>query len=89
MQLLLTWSATGFGLIAAGLWYWASTLRVRFDPDERDEFGLFPAVTVHIDKAGFETDVDKTLRRQSQVNAWAAMSAAAAALSQAIAQAPI
>lgn len=87
MQLVLTWSAIGFGIVAAGLWFWASTLRVQFDPDAKDQAGMHPAAIVDIDASGFEADVEKTLRRQSQVNAWAASAAAVAALCQALAQA--
>ena len=72
-------------LCAAIVWYKATIVKVKEDPDEVDADGLHPLVIGEVDETGTVYDVLKTAAAQTALNRTAASFAAAAAFTQAIA----
>jgi hypothetical protein len=78
IRVVLNAASVGFGLLAAGLWFWSAIVRMRYK-DKTDKNGWTAAAIT--DDAG--NDIVKTLGRQSFWSAWGAVAAAVAALCQA------
>jgi hypothetical protein len=71
---ILAWASIFAGLVAAGLWFWASTIVVKMD-DPRSEGGVF------IDGV----DIYSTAERSTRINKWAAAATALTILLQTLA----
>jgi hypothetical protein len=71
------------GLLAAGFWFYSAKVRAPYK-DEIDDEGWTISSLTSIEN-GNEYDLSKTLKKQSYWSAWAAGSAAIAALCQATA----
>ena len=83
MKIVLSWVAAGLGLVTAGLWLKSAMAKVEYDPDEKDEDGLYPFAMT--EKEGPRTvDILKTAAEQTRWNKWAAAFGAAAAGVQAV-----
>jgi hypothetical protein len=80
-----TWGAVAFAIIAAALWYWASTVSVPpvDRPDPSDPNYMEARITTQDgDKV---VDVVETAKAQSRWNSYAARAAAISAAMQAVA----
>lgn len=77
----LQWFSAGAAIISAGLWFYSAVVTVKPDPARLEPNGLQPFMHTDTD-AG--SDVHETLRKQSKINACAAVVASIAALTQGI-----
>jgi hypothetical protein len=83
MKAILVSVSALLGIVAAGLWIFASYQEVHYDPEERDESGLYPAVITE-QKGERTIDVLKTAENQTKWNGWAALVTGLAALANAL-----
>jgi hypothetical protein len=74
VKLIVTGVVAAFAILSALQWAYASFQTVSFDPETRDEDGLYPlAMTKNV--KGRRVDMLKTEARQTYWNRWAAVSA--------------
>ena len=80
IKLVLGILAAAFGLVAAGLWIFASYQNVT--PETKSPFESQGFLIANVDHDGRRSDVIATAARQTYWNGWAALATAAAAICQ-------
>jgi hypothetical protein len=83
LKAALTIGSAIFGGVAAALWFYASIVKVDYDPNEVEADG-WTSAAITKDEGKRRVDVLKTAEAQTQWNARAAAAASAAAVCQVI-----
>jgi hypothetical protein len=91
IEVMMTWAAIAFAIIAAGLWYWASKVSVNVQPFVQPFDPNHPNDMVQVSAGGLlitrqigdkVIDVLETANAQSGWNSYAALAAAISATMQ-------